>query len=93
MIITVTEFLGHVRIDLQTLEFWIEEQWLVPAQSEGAPAFSEVDLARAQLIRDLTEDLGVNAEGVGIVLQLVDQMHGLRSALGKVLKDATNRPA
>ena len=88
MIISVTDFLGQLRIDDQTLEFWIEEQWLVPTRSEGAPTFSQVDLARAQLIRDLTEDLGVNAEGVGIVLHLVDQMHGLRRALGEALKNA-----
>lgn len=86
MIINVTEFLGQLRIDLQTLEFWIEEEWLVPGRSGGAPAFSPVDLARAQLIRDLTEELGVNAEGVGIVLHLVDQMHGLRLALSETLK-------
>jgi chaperone modulatory protein CbpM len=33
------------------------------------------------LIRDLTNDLGVNAEGVGVILHLIDQMHGLRGAL------------
>ena len=92
MIISVTEFLSQLRIDVRTLEFWIEEEWLVPAQSEGQPAFSTVDLARAQLIRDLTEDLGVNVEGVGIVLHLVDQMHGLRLALSETLKNAGHQP-
>ena len=47
--------------------------------------FTEADLARAQLIRDLQHDLGVNREGIGIILNLLDQVHGLRQALaGKV---------
>jgi chaperone modulatory protein CbpM len=42
---------------------------------------SDADAARAILIRDLRSDFGVNDEGVEIVLQLVDQVHGLRRAL------------
>jgi hypothetical protein len=38
-------------------------------------------VARAQLIRDLKDDLGVNDEGVGVILNLVDQVHGLRRVL------------
>ena len=47
-------------------------------------AFSEADLARAKLIRDLLQDLGVNDEGVGVILNLLDQMHGLRKALAEM---------
>ena len=43
--------------------------------------FSEVDLARARLIRDLKVDLGVNDDGIAIVLHLLDQLHGLRRLL------------
>jgi chaperone modulatory protein CbpM len=57
--------------------------------------FSDVDLARAQLIRDLREDLGVNDEGVAVILHLLDQMHGLRGSMQGLLaemRDArTNR--
>ena len=31
-------------------------------------------------------DLGVNDAGVGVILNLVDQMHGLRKMLGDLLK-------
>jgi chaperone modulatory protein CbpM len=48
-------------------------------------SFSDIDLARAQLIHELMNDLGVNAEGVGIVLRLVDQVHGLRSVLAETV--------
>ena len=48
---------------------------------------SDVDLARAQLIRDLREDLGVNDEGVAVILHLLDQMHGLRGSMQGLLAE------
>ncbi len=92
MILTKLDFLERAHLDRQTLEVWIEEEWLVPtrakseARAESDLAFSEADLARAKLIRELIEDMGVNAEGVGIVLHLLDQVHGLRRAMSEVLK-------
>jgi chaperone modulatory protein CbpM len=56
-------------------------------------AFSEVDLARAELIRDLMQDLGVNDEGVGVILNLLDQLHGLRRALAGTLQSVRQRSA
>lgn len=84
MIISKTEFLYRANLDNETLEVWIEEQWLVPQGPGTAPEFSEVDLARADLIRDLQRDLGVNNEGVGVILHLLDQIHSLRHAIGSM---------
>jgi hypothetical protein len=65
MIISEQEFLDRAQLDRETLEVWIEEEWLVPSGTATGVAFSEADLARAELIRDLMQDLGVNDEGVG----------------------------
>jgi chaperone modulatory protein CbpM len=88
MIITRLEFLARARLDEATLEIWIKEEWLVPEGAGAEPAFTETDLARAQLIRDLVEDLGVNSEGVGVILHLLDQMHGMRSAMTGLVETA-----
>jgi chaperone modulatory protein CbpM len=85
MIIDMPDFLQQAQLDRETLEVWIEEEWLIPARTTRELAFSEMDLARAKLIRDLTKDLGVNHEGVGLILNLVDQVHGLRKTLADVL--------
>ena len=90
MILRTVDFLARAQLDRETLEIWIEEEWLVPSDTPER-AFTEADLARAQLIRDLMEDLGVNAEGVGVVLNLVDQVHGLRNVLAEVLTSARER--
>jgi chaperone modulatory protein CbpM len=62
-----------------TLNVWTDEEWLIPRASGSALQFSDADLARARLIRDLKLDLGVNDEGIAIILHLLDQLHGLRS--------------
>jgi chaperone modulatory protein CbpM len=95
MIITRQEFCARAALDGKTLEIWIEEEWLIPNRTESEPVFSEADLARAKFIRELIDDMGVNAEGVGIVLHLLDQVHGLRRAMAEVLKTAhqTGLPA
>jgi chaperone modulatory protein CbpM len=77
-------FVVHARINVQKLETWVEAGWLVPGRVEGRVHYSDVDLARAHLINDLA-GLGVNEAGVPIVLDLVDQLHGLRRVLRDVL--------
>jgi chaperone modulatory protein CbpM len=70
-------FILHARIDAEELEKWCAEGWLLPCETESGREFSDLDLARAYFIRDL-QNLGVNTEGIPIVLDLVDQVHGLR---------------
>jgi chaperone modulatory protein CbpM len=92
MILTRQDFLAQAKLDRQTLEIWIEEEWLIPARTADDLAFSEVDLARAKLIRELIDDLGVNRQGVGVALHLLDQLHGLRRAMAEVLRSVRQPP-
>ncbi len=92
MIISKLDFLYRAQLDQETLEIWIQEEWLVPGETGGEPAFSEADLARAKLIRDLTHDMGVNTEGVGVILNLLDQMHSLRKAMADMQLAMRERP-
>jgi chaperone modulatory protein CbpM len=89
--ITEREFLESARVDRATLSIWIEEEWLVPGRAARELAFTEMDLARANLIRDLKQKMGVNDEGLGVILHLLDQMHALRRALADTLNSARER--
>jgi len=93
MNITKLEFLDQAQINGETLEVWIREEWLVPSGPATEPIFSEADLARAKLIRDLRQDLGVNDEGVGPILSLVDQLHSLRKILADLLQSMRDQSA
>ena len=85
------EFIIRARLDAQVLETWIEAGWLLPRRDGMERDFSDVDLARAQLIADL-ERLGVNQEGVPVILDLVDQLHGLRRTLRDLLSAIHAQP-
>jgi chaperone modulatory protein CbpM len=74
----IQEFIDRSHLDTPTLDAWMEAEWLLPLASGRTFNFSDADLARARLIRDLKVDFGVNDEGIAIVLHLLDQLHGLR---------------
>ena len=79
------EFLERAHIDRTTLEVWVRESWICPDRNAPEPAYTEMDLARAGLIHDLKHNMGVNDEGLDVILHLIDQMHGLRRALAEAL--------
>lgn len=89
--LTLEEFQLRLEVDAGTVQVWIEEGWLLPQRDQAGYTFSEPDVARARLIRDLKDEIGVNDEGIGIVLNLIDQVHGLRSVLRELLHVGVGR--
>jgi chaperone modulatory protein CbpM len=87
MIMNKQEFLTSAGLQVQTLEFWLDQHWLIPDQTSAEMTFSDADVARAHLILDLKSDFGVNDEGVDVILHLVDQIHGLRGAFEQLHRD------
>jgi chaperone modulatory protein CbpM len=76
--ITLEELAGRISVDHTTVSIWVAAGWLRQSTQQG---YSEVDVARAQLIRELRTDLGINDEGVDLALALIDQVHGLTTAV------------
>jgi chaperone modulatory protein CbpM len=86
------EFLMRARIEDNVLQEWVAAGWLIPGDDDGETNFSDLDLARAQLINDLKGDIGVNDEGVAVILHLLDQLHGLRRTLGDLVSAVHTGP-
>lgn len=84
MRMTKQEFLSSSGIQVQVLELWLEQRWLIPEEAEAGLLFSETELARAHLIRQLKDDLGANDEGIDVILHLMDQLHGVRRVLAEL---------
>jgi chaperone modulatory protein CbpM len=74
------------RLTVTRLRVWVSQGWIKPSDRE-AQGFSEADLARAALICNLEDELGFAEEDVPVLLNLIDQIHGLRAEL-KGLVDA-----
>ena len=85
------QFSVRTGLEIETLEVWIKEEWLIPREDATGQEFSDVDIARAHLIKDLKHDLGVNDEGIGVILNLIDQVHGLRRTLHELLDSVRSK--
>ena len=82
--LTERDLLSRVeRLTVTRLRVWVAQGWIKPA----AQNYSEADLARAALICNLEDELGFDEEDVPVLLNLIDQIHGLRAEL-KGLLDA-----
>jgi chaperone modulatory protein CbpM len=90
LMLSIDELAVRASVETETILAWVEEGWLMPWTEDPLLVFSEIDLARAQLILNLKHDLGVNEEGIAVILDLLDQIHGLRSAVKKL---SGGRPA
>ena len=66
----------------QTLRKYDREGLVSPSRTQGSRRlYSEEDLERLQIVRRLSEDLGLNLNGVGLVLELVQHMRGMLEVL------------
>jgi chaperone modulatory protein CbpM len=83
------EFRLAERLEVGALEAWIEEAGLRRTGTAGVNAFPKSTFARAQLIRDLGNS---NDEGIGVILDLFDQLHGLRRTLRDLLSTIHAQP-
>ncbi len=76
---TETQVIAVVgRLTEARLRAFVEAGCVVPAEREGARLFAEADLARLELLCELVEDFGLEAEALAMVMSLIDQVHGLR---------------
>ena len=73
------------RYDEETLREWVAAGWIQIEESAISEPLSEADEARCNLISDLKQNMGVNDDGIDVILHLLDQIHGLRRALRETL--------
>src|SRR5680860_1634590 len=73
------------------LRVWVAQGFIKP-DDEAAPSFSEADVARAALIANLEDELGFAEDDVPVLLNLIDQIHGLRSELMGLLEAFEDLP-
>jgi chaperone modulatory protein CbpM len=79
------------RLTVTRLRVWVAQGWIKPADRD-AQAFSEADIARAALICSLEDELGFAEEDVPVLLNLIDQIHGLRAELKGIVDALEDLP-
>lgn len=81
------------RLTQTRLTAYVGQAYLCPAQSEDGLVYSPADLARAELICDLVEQFNLQDDALGVVLSLIDQLHGVRGELQRVMDAIDRQPS
>jgi len=71
-------------INDELLVSWIEEGWVRPNRVGKSYAFSDMDVARVHMLRDIHFTLQIEIESVPVVLNLLDQLYGHRRQLNAI---------
>ena len=74
------------------LQAFVSAEVMVPLQSAEGPRFRPVDLARLELLCDLTEHFDLQDDALGVVMSLIDQLHATRQQLHAVAQALAAEP-
>ncbi|HEY0834344.1 MAG TPA: chaperone modulator CbpM [Azospirillum sp.] len=93
MVIGLREVLTTCRrVSPDELTLWIERHWVRPHRVDHDWSFSDIDVARLELICDLRDDLALDDEAVPVVLGLLDTVYGLRRRLHRIADAVATLP-
>ncbi len=65
---------------------FVRAEIVMPLQSESGPVYRQIDLARIELLCELCDQYDLQEDALGMVMSLVDQLHGVRAELRVVLE-------
>lgn len=71
----------HGRLTVVHVERWVQRGLLRPAAAGDDWVFEPIDVARARLLAELTDEMGFDDETIETVVDLLDQVHTLRHQL------------
>lgn len=80
------------RLTAPVLARYVEARLIWPVQSERGPVYRRVDIARLELLTDLTEGMDLSEDALEIVMRLIDQLHAARADLRSVLAAIASQP-
>ena len=69
------------RLTRPRLAAFLEAELIRPAEAPQGRAFRRIDLARLELLCDLADGFDLEADALGVVIGLLDQLHEARGTL------------
>lgn len=91
---TIDELLrAHGRLTTVHVERWVQRGLLRPTAEGEAWTFESVDVARARLLAELSDDLGLDDDAIETVIDLLDQVHTLRGQLDLLAHAIAEQPS
>jgi chaperone modulatory protein CbpM len=81
------------RLTRSQLFRFIEFDLVKPQRAESGHLFRPIDIARLELLCDLSEDLDLDESALGVVTSLLDQLHAARTDLATLASAIDTLPA
>ncbi len=74
------------RLTRAQLYQFMESDLVRPQRDATGYVFRRIDIARLELLCDLSQDLDLDEAGLGIVISLIDQLHAARQELATLAR-------
>ena len=88
-----TDILAAVpRLTAVRLTGFVAARIVLPEAGAEGPAFRRIDLARIELLCDLTEEFDLDDDALGLMISLVDQLHEARRDLRAICMAMAEEP-
>jgi chaperone modulatory protein CbpM len=81
------------RLTRSQLVRFVEGRFVRPQRDANGYAFRPVDIARLELLCDLSQDLDLDETGIDVVISLIDQLHAARQDLATLARAINALPA
>ena len=89
-----TEVVARVkRLTRAQLVSFVEAEIVTPLHTDSGVVFRQIDVVRVELLCELSEDFDLDTDALGVVISLIDQLHGARGDLRAVLTAVAAEPA
>lgn len=80
--ISDTELMKAIEgLEVDALQHWIDQGWVLPQRDDGSLRFDPADVARVRLIYQLHVELSIEEDSLPVVLSLLDQLYAARRAM------------
>ncbi len=80
------------RLTRRQLVSFVKARIVTPLQTKNGIAYRQVDIARIELLCELSEDFELNEDALAVIISLIDQLHDARAELRAVLGVLENQP-
>lgn len=88
-----TEAIAMVaRLTRPRLASFVEARIVTPVGSERGPVYHRLDIVRMELLCELSEGFDLEDDALGMVISLIDQLHGVRAELRAVVDAIAQEP-
>ncbi|MFC3167069.1 MULTISPECIES: hypothetical protein [Paracoccus] len=79
-------------LDRARLQSFVSAQVVTPVVTPQGPAFTEADVARLQLLCDLSEFYDLRPDSLGMVMSLIDQLNTARGDMRALIQAVASEP-